>query len=112
MIRSFRVSAPSLVSAFRESGRNPDELPVTEQWMCVPRTEVVAWGVDKMGRDMHIVSKKLIFKRSNLLVSQITAQGTKINLLEYIIAKLNIISFVVPNNKYFSCSSEIKTRHK
>ena len=37
-----------------------------------------------------------------LLVSQIIAQRTKVNLWEFVITKLGIMSFVVPNTKYLA----------
>ena len=35
-----------------------------------------------------------------MLVSQIVTQKTKVNLWEFVVTKLNIMSFVVPNSKY------------
>ena len=46
------------------------------------------------------LSKKLIHKRSILLVSQIVAEGTKVNLCESMITHVDVTSFAIPNNKY------------
>ena len=37
-----------------------------------------------------------------MLVSQIMAQGTKVNPWEFVVTKLSIMSFVVPNTKYLA----------
>jgi len=48
----------------------------------------------------HSEQKNWFSRGQMLLVSQITAQRTKLNLWEFVIAMLGILSFVVPNNKH------------
>jgi len=40
-------------------------------------------------------------------MSQIVAQKTKVNLWEFVVTKLNIMSFVVPNSKYLALSVDL-----
>jgi len=51
---------------------------------------------------MYSEQKNWFSKGQILLVSQIAAQKTKVNPWEFVVTKLGIMSFVVPNGKYLA----------
>ena len=57
---------------------------------------------DEYEDEYYSKQKNWLTKGQILLVGQITAQGTKVNLWENLVAKLGFLSFVVPNSKYLA----------
>jgi len=57
---------------------------------------------DKMVYNMYSEQKNRFSKGQILLVSQIVAQKTKVNPWEFVVTKLDIMFFVVPNIKYLA----------
>jgi len=55
-----------------------------------------------VARETYSEQKNRFTEGQILLVSQIIAQRTKVNLWEFVITKLGIMSFVVPNTKYLA----------
>ena len=60
------------------------------------------WQHDTNVTDTHTVSKKLTHKGQILLMSQIVTLETKVNLWEFVIAKVDITFIVVQNGKHLA----------